>query len=660
MAEPLKPARAAPAGVAETVPPAPAPASGPGAGHPAPPVFSVTAFVLVTIGTFGAAAVAPMAAILFGDRLALPDALATALAALSAALFGGALGAIAAVVARRLAFYEVAAAALLWVAGAAVVSASPALRGGAEALRGLEAQGTLVVVLGLLGVGLLSATAVFAGSTLAYLAVGSGRFDPSLSYELFVARSHLRLSPRTVAALFGIVVTGLVPGLLVALGWSLVRDARERRAYRRGELFRRGRMPATLLMTLISIGGVAIGVWALTVVLSVMSGFEGDLKRKILGHNAHGMVLTYGQNELDDWRGTRESVLKVRGVAGATPFLYSEVMLSAGQNLTGAILKGIDVGTVGTVTDLPANLEDGKLEWLREPEAIPTGPRAGDGADRAADAPAADAPSRRRALPGIVIGRELARALRVFVGDEVSVVSPFGDLGPAGPQPKSRPFRVAAIFYSGMYEYDSKFAYMDLEEGQRFFGTGDAVTGLELKVDDVDAARAVMGRVVFELGGWPFRAKDWGELNRSLFSALQMEKVVMAVILGFIVLVASFIIVATLIMLVLEKTKEIAVLKSMGAGVPSVMKIFVAEGVIIGAVGTAFGLILGYGTCLLIDRVGIPLDPEVYYISNLPVLIDPAQFAGVALTALVLSYLATIYPATKAARLRPVDGLRAE
>jgi lipoprotein-releasing system permease protein len=419
-------------------------------------------------------------------------------------------------------------------------------------------------------------------------------------------------------------------------------------------------MPATLLMTLISIGGVAIGVWALTVVLSVMSGFEADLKHKILGHNAHGMVLTFGQNELDDWRGTREKVLGVKGVAGATPFLYNEVMLSAGQNLTGAILKGIDVETVGTVTELPANIEDGKLEWLHEPEAISRGSRAAGEPGPEGAPPAAEPPGHGRALPGIVIGRELARALRVFVGDQVSVVSPFGDLGPAGPQPKSRPFRVAAVFYSGMYEYDSKFAYMDLAEGQRFFGTGDAVTGLELKVDDVDAARAVMGRVVFELGGWPFRAKDWGELNRSLFSALQMEKVVMAVILGFIVLVASFIIVATLIMLVLEKTKEIAVLKSMGAGVPSVMKIFVAEGIIIGAVGTAFGLILGYGTCLLIDRVGIPLDPEVYYISNLPVLIDPAQFAGVALTALVLSYLATLYPATKAARLRPVDGLRAE
>jgi lipoprotein-releasing system permease protein len=661
-------ARGAPGAHAGGAPRAGAPQAG--AGHPAAPVFSFGAFVLVAIGTFGAAATAPVAQTFFGDRLALPSALATGLAALTAAGFAALCGVAAAVLAKRLAFYEIAVAALLWSGAVAVIATSARLRGGTSALAALEAQGKLVTVLGLLGVGLLAATAVFAGSTLAYLAVGSGRFDASVSYELFVARSHLRLSPRTLLALFGIVVTGLVPGLLVALVWSLVRDARARRAYRRGELFRRERLPATLLMTLISIGGVAIGVWALTVVLSVMSGFEADLKRKILGHNAHGMVLTYGQNEFDDWRGTRQKVLGVKGVAGATPFLYNEVMLSAGQNLTGAILKGIDVDTVGTVTDLPRNVEEGKLEWLRHPEQIPrgarppgepsdvTGPKGGDAGG--GDAPPDGVLARKvRPLPGIVVGRELARSLRVFVGDQVNVVSPFGDLGPSGPQPKARPFRVAAIFYSGMYEYDSKFAYMDLEESQRFFGTA-TVTGLELKVADVDAARATMSRVVYALGGWPFRAKDWGELNRSLFSALQMEKVVMAVILGFIVLVASFIIVATLIMLVLEKTKEIAVLKSMGAGVPSIMKVFVAEGLIIGAIGTAFGLILGYGTCLLIDKVGIPLDPEVYYISNLPVLIEPAQFALVTLAALVLSYLATIYPATKAARLRPVDGLRAE
>jgi lipoprotein-releasing system permease protein len=655
-AAPLSTSSPSPTATASTPSTASPAAKATGESHPAPPVFSVAAFVLVVIGLFGATAVAPLASALLGDRLALPGPLATGLSAFAAAAFAAALGAAAALASRRLAFYEVAAATLAWAALVAVVALVPGLRS-APVLQPLEAQGALVVVLGLLGAGLLAATAVFAGSTAAYLATGTGRFDPSLSYELFVARSHLRLEARTIAALFGIVVTGLVPGLLVALGWSLVRDVKERRAYRRGELFRRARMPATLLMTLISIGGVAIGIWALTVVLSVMSGFEADLKRKILGHNAHGMVLTYGQDAFDAWRRAREKVLEVPGVAGATPFLYNEVMLSAGQNLTGTILKGIDVDTIGSVTELPRNVEEGDLAWLRAPELIPRAAPGPEGLEpREEERPARTA----RTLPGIVVGRELARSLRVFVGDQVNVVSPFGDLGPAGPQPKSRPFRVAAIFYSGMYEYDSKFAYLDLAEAQRFFGTGETVTGLELKVADVDAARAVMGRVVFALGGWPYRAKDWGELNRSLFSALQMEKVVMAVILGFIVLVASFIIVATLIMLVLEKTREIAVLKSMGAGVPSVMKIFVAEGVIIGAVGTAFGLILGYGTCLLIDRVGIPLDPEVYYISNLPVLIDPAQFALAALGALVLSYLATIYPATKAARLRPVDGLRAE
>jgi lipoprotein-releasing system permease protein len=617
-------------------------------------------FALVLAGSAAAAGLIPVAHAFFADRLALAAPLATGLTAAVVGLLAAATGFAAAKVGRRLALYEILSSALLWTAGVALQLLAPSLRA-APWLQPLLGQGMLVAVLALVGLGALVSTAQWIGASIGFMLTGGGRLDLGLSYELFTARSHLKLSPRILAGLFGVVLaavaTLILPVLLIALGWSFVRDVEERRAQKRGELVARQRMPATLLMTLISISGVAIGVWALTVVLSVMSGFEADLKHKILGHTAHGMVLSYGEEDFGDWREIRKKTLAVPGVTGATPFLYNEVMLSSGQNVTGAILKGVDVATIGTVTDLPASVQDGKLEWLADPRAIPAAGRGVPGKDAGKDEQRAAAPG--KVLPGVIIGRELAHALRAFVGDQVNVVSPMGDLGPAGPQPKARLFRVAGIFYSGMYEYDSKFAYIDLAEGQRFFGT-ESVTGLELKVAEVDAARQVMGRVLFALGGWPYRAKDWGELNRSLFSALQMEKVAMAIILGFIVLVATFTIVSTLIMLVLEKRQEIAVLKSMGAGVPSVMKIFVMEGLAIGAIGTLFGLILGLATCLFIDKVGIPLDPEIYYINNLPVVIDPTQFVLVAVAALVLSYLATLQPATKAARLHPVDGLRSE
>ncbi|HVP67369.1 MAG TPA: ABC transporter permease [Anaeromyxobacteraceae bacterium] len=647
--------------------------------RPVAPVFAAGSFALGATGVVLAPVVAAVLHVILGDRFGLPAGTATALSLGGAALWAIAGGGAAAAVGRRLAFYEILAAALVLLALSLgpVVLLLPRLRGLPLPLHAWESQGRVVLVVGLVLVGVASGALAFLGSTLSYLFTGSGRLDPSFGYELYIARSHIRLSPRMLVGLFLIVVTGVVPGLLAGVAWSLWRDAAERRAARRGEPHERPRLPATMLMTLISIGGVATGVWALTVVLSVMSGFEADLKKKILGAHAHGVVLKYGQNDFAEWKQVMDRVRTVPGVAAATPFLYNEVMLSAGNNLTGSVLKGIDPATVGGVTDLSRDMEEGKLEWLSRPSDIPESRRAqakslreaiGGREDVATASPpppkggaAEPGPERpREKLPGIVVGRELARSLRVGVGDAVNVVSPFGDIGPAGPQPKSRPFRVAGIFYSGMYEYDAKFAYLDLAEAQRFFGTGDSVTGLELKVADVDAARPIMRRVLGALDGYPYRTKDWGEMNRNLFSALAMEKIVMAVILGFIVLVASFIIVATLVMLVLEKTREIAVLKSMGAGLPSIMKIFVAEGIVIGAVGTAFGLLLGLGTCLLIDKVGIPLDPEVYYISNLPVLIEPAQFALVALAALALSYLATIYPATKASRLRPVDGLRSE
>jgi len=637
-----------------------------------PRAFSPPAFGFAAAGVLAAPLVAGLGEVLLSDRLGLSTALATGLAVLAGALLAVGAGLAAAAAGRRIGFYEIAAAMLILLVllFGPVLLSLPRLRASGLALTSWEAQGTLVVVLGLLLTGLLSGAATFIGASLGYLLFGAGRFDPSLGYELFIARSHLRLSPRTLAGLFLLVVTGVVPGLLVAMVWSFRRARQERQAARSGELMWRPRMPATLLMTLISIGGVAIGVWALTVVLSVMSGFEGDLKAKILGTRSHGMLTKYGKDDFPEWRQVREQVLAVPGVTGATPFVYSEVMVAADQNLSGTLLEGIDPRSVGTVLELPRTIEEGKLDWLLHPEQIPSSPEYRRDPESAfgSKVPASDRPERSeakskgaiRTLPGVVIGREMARSLRVFVGDTVNVISPLGDLGPSGPQPKSRPFRVAAVFFTGMYEYDSKFAYIDLAEAQRFFGLGESVHGFELKVRDVDEARPILRRVLARLEGYPYRVRDWGELNRNLFSALMMEKVVMAVILGFIVLVASFIIVATLIMQVLDKRREIAVLKSMGAGQPSVMKVFVSEGVIIGAIGTTFGLLLGLGTCLLIDKVGIPLDPEIYYISNLPVRMNPAEFVLVAILALALSYLATIYPASKASRLEPVEGLRAE
>ena len=228
-----------------------------------------------------------------------------------------------------------------------------------------------MLVLALLLVGGLSALAVAFGASLAFLLAGTGRLDPSFSYELYVARSYLRLRPRTLLALLATVVTLVAPGMLVRRIVPYFREEKERDAYVRGELVSRERMPATQRMTVISISAVAIGVCALIVVLSVMSGFSADLKKKILGHNAHGMLLSYGQEDFGDWHAVRKKTLDVPGVAGATPFLYNEVILSTGENLTGAILKGIDVPTLGTVTDLPRNLESGKLEWLAAPGDIP-------------------------------------------------------------------------------------------------------------------------------------------------------------------------------------------------------------------------------------------------------------------------------------------------
>jgi lipoprotein-releasing system permease protein len=388
------------------------------------------------------------------------------------------------------------------------------------------------------------------------------------------------------------------------------------------------------VITLLSMAGVGLGVMALVVVLSVMRGFEDDLKNKILGTNAHLVILQHGSS-IRDYREVVDKVKGVEGVVAATPFIFTQAMITSESNAHGIVLRGIDPATAGGVINIEATLKKGTLDSLAEKE---------DGS----------------AQPGIFIGKELAQNLGVMPDDTVVVVSPTGALAPMGMGPPMKKFRVKGIFDTGMYEYDTSMAYISLRGAQKFLGMEDTVSGVEVKVRDLYGVKEVARRIQKELG-FPFWTKDWMQMNRSLFAALKLERTVMFIILVLIVLVAAFGIVSTLIMVVMEKNKDIAVLKSMGATARSIMRIFILEGLIIGVVGTAIGLIGGYVICrILATYQFISLPRDVYYISHLPVKIDGVDFIFIALAAVGISFLATLYPSWQASRLDPAEALRYE
>ncbi len=264
------------------------------------------------------------------------------------------------------------------------------------------------------------------------------------------------------------------------------------------------------------------------------------------------------------------------------------------------------------------------------------------------------------AFPGIVIGRELAKSLHVYVGDELTLISPLGDLGPMGVLPRSRKFRVAAIFYSGMYEYDASHAYVKIEAAQDFFDLKQNVTGIEIKIDDAERVSEIRPAIEAKVARDDLRIRDWKELNKNLFSALKLEKIATFIILSLAILVASFCIICTLLLMVTEKSKEIAILKSLGASDNAILKIFMTEGVMIGGIGTIFGVTTGLAATLGLKWFGVRLDPDVYYVDKLPINVEWSDFTLVALAALLITTIATIYPAVAASRLRPVDGIRYE
>ena len=463
--------------------------------------------------------------------------------------------------------------------------------------------------------------------------------------------------------------------------------------------------------TTVSIGGVAIGSMALVMVLSVMAGFEDDMRSNILGSNAHAVIRRINESTYKDYGKVMAEVSNVPGVTGTAPFLTSEVLVAANNTYSNVIVKGIDPEKISEVSELETDLKDGDKDALTklmplsadgDPETEtkeagkraktknakgeedPTDPAPEDmvvpddigpidfGADESDEASKLLDPIEEQGIntwghsllsprvakmPGLIVGSELVNLLGLIKGQEVMIVSPLGIETPMGTMPRTKALRVAGEFYSGLYEYDIRYVYSELGALQDFLDVGEHVEGIEIRFANPEKIEVAMAQIRSLLPEG-FEILDWRQLNKSLFSALKLEKIMMFIVLLIIILVASFSIMGNLIMVVIEKGREIAILKTLGATDRHVYSIFVTQGLIIGIVGTFIGVALGLLGAWQLETRGFPVDSDVYYIDKLPILIEPWNVFFILVAGVLISGIATIYPAIVAAKTLPLDGMR--
>ncbi len=409
-----------------------------------------------------------------------------------------------------------------------------------------------------------------------------------------------------------------------------------------GLRYLRGRRRETFisLITVISILGVMIGVMTLVVVMAVMTGFEETLRDRLLGINAHVVLMKPG-DRLTEYEAVLEKVAREPGVVAAAPSIFGQVMVTSGNRVTGVVVRGVDPERANRVVDIETYIKGGKLLDLKTARRV-------------------QVEGKSIELPPVIIGTRLADQLAVRVGIPIQVVSPLGQATVMGMIPKVRRFVVVGLFDSGMHEYDSSLIFMSLADAQRFFEMGDTATSIDMRVENVYQAEALAKRIEQDLG-FQYVVQDWSRLWPNLFSALRLEKTVYFLVLLLMILVGAFNIVSTLIMVVMEKRRDIAILQSMGARRKSVRNIFLIKGCVIGGMGTTLGIVLGYVICLLIQQYHfIELPKDVFLISTVPVKIYLGNFILVAVASFFICLLASIYPARQAAKLDPVEIIRYE